>query len=158
MLPSVGVAEFVFSTGVAGAVKEATSDGGGESVGGVVWLGLDFKSEMDANHLFHLGLVGGAIAGKSLLDLIWGIFVDGDVFHGSYKKYYTSSFGYSDASSDVLREEETLYRYDIRLGFFKNNNERFVEFLEAARKWSIYHSGDGAIVESACVAATRGLN
>lgn len=52
------------------------SNGGGESIGSIVWLGFLLESEMKANHLFHLGLAGGAVASQSLFDFVWSVFVD----------------------------------------------------------------------------------
>jgi len=52
------------------------SDGGGESVGGIVWLRFLFESEMKTDHFFHLRFASGAVAGKSFFDFIWSVFVN----------------------------------------------------------------------------------
>ena len=52
------------------------SDGGGEGVGGVIWLGFLFEIKMKFYHLLHLGFIGGAVAGESLFNFVRGIFVN----------------------------------------------------------------------------------
>lgn len=50
-------------------------DSSGEGIGGVVGLGGFFEVEVETDHFLHLFLVGGAVAGHSLFDFVWGVFV-----------------------------------------------------------------------------------
>ena len=52
------------------------SNGSGEGIGSIVWLGFLLESEVETDHFFHLRFAGSAVAGQSLFDFVWGVFVD----------------------------------------------------------------------------------
>lgn len=91
-------------------------NGGGECIGGVIWLWLFLEAEVEAHHFLHLGFAGGAVAGKRFLDFVWGVFVDFEVILLGDKKDDAAGLGDHDAGGNVFAKEELFYGDDVWLG------------------------------------------
>ena len=54
-------------------------DGGGESIGSVVWFWGGFEMKVEFDHFLHLFFIGIAIAGHSFFDFIRSVFKSGKI-------------------------------------------------------------------------------
>ena len=59
-------------------------DGGGKSIGGIIWFWTSFEIQMELYHVLYLALFGRAVAGQSLFDLVWRVLKNWNIMLLSY--------------------------------------------------------------------------
>lgn len=104
------------------------SDGGGESVGGVIWFWFFLETEVKTNHFLHLWFAGGTVSGEGFLDFVWRVFVDFEMILFGNEKDNAASLSYHDAGSDVFAEEELFNGDNVWFGRVEDLVKRIVEF------------------------------
>ena len=134
------------------------SDGGGESIGSIVWLGFLLESEVKTDHFFHLGLAGGAVAGQSLFDFVWSVFVDFQVILFGDKKDDAASLCNHDAGGDILAKKEFFDRDDVWFGGIEDFVKRLIELEQTVGELAVFGSGDDAEIEGFCICSGSGLD
>ena len=86
------------------AVK--VTEGDGDGVGGVVWLGDLGKTKETLHHQLYLGFISSAIACQGLLDLKRSVFIDEETGIGQSEEDGAATLGDRDHGFFVFEKEE----------------------------------------------------
>ena len=84
------------------------SDGGGKSVGGIIWFWYIGKSEMKLNHFLHLFLIGATVTSHSLFDFVWRVFKGGKIMLLTDKQSDTPGLGNRYTCGDIFSKDSQV--------------------------------------------------
>ena len=134
------------------------SDGGSESISGVIGLGDEVEVEMLFDHFLNLFFLGVAIAGESLFDLVRVVLENRKIMLASDKKNNAKSLGDRNAGCNVLDKEKFFYRHDVGLVLFDDFVDGIVDVEKPVAERRVGRGGDNAAIEHLRMAAIESVD
>jgi len=128
----------------------------GEGVGSVGRLGQVFQTELNADHLLHLALIGMTVAGHTRFDLAGRIAADGQTGLLGGEKHNAPDFGEAQGGANVESGKHGFDGHDLGLKFADQAAEQLVDVMEDGPLGRLLAFGghlERAVVENAALAA-----
>ena len=113
--------------------------------------------EVLLDHFLNLLLLGVAVAGEGLFDLVWRVFVDHEIVLFRDEEDNATSLGNRDASGDVLAEEKFLDAETVGMIAIYNLMEGVIDVEEAVAEGGVSRSGDDAAVKHGWTSAIESV-